>query len=162
MKSTQAWGWLTAGVLALGLNGIYHDGGADWAHRNMDRLVGGISDPSRAVIALASGRADWLVAKTGIVAEQRETAVCRFNTAIARLQTKFARAGSNRFEIMSAREEVAMARMEADRARIEQRADRMRVAAFNPVICPRMRVRVPRVDVSVPGVHIETVSDELQ
>ncbi len=33
MKTTQGWGWLTAGVLALGLNGIYHDGGAAWAHR---------------------------------------------------------------------------------------------------------------------------------
>ncbi len=33
MKTTQGWGWLAAGVLALGLNGIYQDGGAAWAHR---------------------------------------------------------------------------------------------------------------------------------
>ena len=39
MKTTQAWAWLTAGVLALGLNGFYHDGGAVWAHRIADQLA---------------------------------------------------------------------------------------------------------------------------
>jgi hypothetical protein len=39
MKTTQAWGWLAAGVLALGLNGIYHDGGAAWAHRAVGRVL---------------------------------------------------------------------------------------------------------------------------
>jgi hypothetical protein len=161
MKSTQAWGWLTAGVLALGLNGMYHDGGGAWAHRNMDRLFAHISDPSRAVIALASGRADWFAAKSGSVSAQEETSF-RFNTTVARVRSKVALSGSNRFEMIAAREEAAMGRMEASPARMEARADRIRVAAFNPVICPRVRVRVPRVDVSVPGVHIETVSDETE
>ncbi|MGD0760452.1 MAG: hypothetical protein ABR921_16250 [Candidatus Sulfotelmatobacter sp.] len=35
---TQAWAWLTAGVVALGLNGFYHDGGAAWAHRIAERV----------------------------------------------------------------------------------------------------------------------------
>src|SRR3979409_839004 len=30
MKTTQAWGWLTAGVLALGFNGFYHDVGSEF------------------------------------------------------------------------------------------------------------------------------------
>src|SRR3982074_3815955 len=54
MRTRQAWGWLTAGVLALGLNGFYHGAGADGTQRIVDRVVYG----SAAVVALASGRAD--------------------------------------------------------------------------------------------------------
>ncbi len=64
MKSTQAWGWLAAGVLALGLNGIYQDGGAAWAHRRSDRPDRRSSSRTEAVLALAAGRADWFVAKS--------------------------------------------------------------------------------------------------
>src|SRR5258707_14387247 len=32
MRSNKAWYWLTAGVLALGLNGAYQDGQLGWAH----------------------------------------------------------------------------------------------------------------------------------
>jgi hypothetical protein len=39
MKNAQAWGWLAAGVLALGLNGIYQDGGAAWAHRAVTQVM---------------------------------------------------------------------------------------------------------------------------
>src|SRR6267154_536780 len=60
MKSTQteAWGWLAAGVLALGLNGIYQDGGAEWVRRDVDGIIARIADRSEAVLALAAGRAD--------------------------------------------------------------------------------------------------------
>ena len=46
----QGWYWLAAGVMALGLNGVYHQGGAEWTHRLVNR--------SAAVVALASGRAE--------------------------------------------------------------------------------------------------------
>src|SRR5271170_250460 len=46
MKTTQGWGWLTAGVLALGLNGFYHDGGVAWAHRIMDHVTARVADRS--------------------------------------------------------------------------------------------------------------------
>ncbi len=49
-QMTQAWGWLTAGVLAAGLNASYHDGGLQWAHQVADRVEHG----SAAVLALAS------------------------------------------------------------------------------------------------------------
>jgi len=159
MKSTQAWRWLTAGVLALGLNGIYLDGGAAWAHRNMEQIQARIADPSKAVIALASGHADWFTPKSGVVAAREKVALCHFDCAITRFRNRVERTETARLEI-SARAEAAMARMAANRARIEERADHLRVATFNPLMCPRVRVRVPRVDVSAPGVHIETVSDE--
>ncbi|MGB8113306.1 MAG: hypothetical protein WCF22_06015, partial [Candidatus Sulfotelmatobacter sp.] len=66
MKSTQAWGWLTAGVLGLGLNGIYHDGGAAWIHRCVEQIASRIEARTGPVLALASGRAEWFLAKAQI------------------------------------------------------------------------------------------------
>ncbi len=150
MKNTQAWGWLAAGVLALGLNGIYQDGGAAWARRAVSQVMGDISAKTGGVLALAAGRADWLMAKTEAVRAQDETAPCRWATEVARLQTRLTRTGfvrsqgdMARLEAISAREEARMARLEANRARVEARVEarvsRMRVmpASFNPVGCSR-------------------------
>ncbi|MGA2412830.1 MAG: hypothetical protein ABSF59_00190 [Candidatus Sulfotelmatobacter sp.] len=145
MKSTEAWGWLVAGVLALGLNGMYHDGGAACAARSWKRALAPIVSRSGAVLALASGRADWFLAKANVAAAREETASCRLATAVARFQTKLARSQSGwaRFEAVSARQEIQLARMEADRARIEAQAARVRFtpAAFETSVCPRVKVR---------------------
>ena len=119
MKATQGWGWLAAGVLALGLNGIYHDGGAAWAHRIADgagcRPVGSLDRIWLRGALTGSGK------RPDLVAARDETASCRLATAMARVQTKIARTqnGMAHFEAMSARQEAALARMEANRARIE-------------------------------------------
>ncbi len=164
MKSTQteAWGWLAAGVLALGLNGIYQDGGAAWVHRNVDRVMAQIAHESGAVLALATGRADWFMAKANLEAARNETASCRIASAVARARSRIAaQGGMADFESMSARQEAAMARMEANRARIEAQVARVGFSpvAFNvangPVICPRVRVSIPRVKIpAMPGVRI--------
>ncbi len=168
---TQAWAWLTAGVLALGLNGFYQDGGAAWAHRLVDRGIA-IVDQSEAVLALASGRADWFMTKAKVVTAREETTSCRVATAVARVKTRIAGAqgGFAQFEAMSARQEAALARVEANRARIEAKLARVRFApaAFNPeirVVCPRVRVSIPRVSIpqtpsvriSPAVVHVETL-----
>jgi hypothetical protein len=153
MKTTQAWGWLTAGVLALGLNGFYHDGGAAWAHRIADQVAG----QSEAVVDLASARVDGLMGKASLVAARNESASCRLSNAMARFQTKIARtqSGMARVEAMSARREAVLTRVEAQVARV-----RLTPVAFNaveiPVVsCPRVRVNVPRVTVPrVPRVRI--------
>jgi len=157
MKSTQAWGWLVAGVLALGLNGIYHDGGAEWAARNLKRALGPILSRSGAVLALASGRADWLLGKADVAAAREKTASCRFATTVARFQTKVARTQTAfaRFEVVSAQHEAQIGRLEAERARIESQVARVRAvpAVFNtvqiPSVCQRVRVSVP---VRIPAV----------
>ena len=168
MKTTQAWGWLTAGVLALGLNGFYQDGGAEWAHRIVDRVV----YSSTAVVALALGRADQFLEQAQIVVAQDETKSCRLGTAMARIQARVARAdsGLTQFEALSAREEAGLARVEANRARIEALAARSEFATFvEPMtfhaaevslICPRVRVNIPRVPmikVQPPVVHVGTM-----
>ena len=179
MKTTQAWGWLTAGVLALGLNGFYQDSGAAWGHRVLGGAVARIVDRSGAVLALAAGRVDWFAERANIAAARNETASCRFASAMARFQTKIARTqgGMAQFEAMSARQEAALAQLEANRARLEEQMVRVHIApvAFNvgkiPVVaCPRVRVNVPRVSVPrvqipmvnipAPVVHVETLGNE--
>jgi len=162
MKTTQAWGWLAAGVLAAGLNASYYNGGAQWAHRAVDRVV----YRSAAVLALASGHTDSFLAQARFAAAQDQTASCRFATVLTRLQTGAARTETKvaRFETMSAREEAALARLEANRARIEAQVEAATArwpvvsadfnpASFNrvifspgkvPTVCPRVRVNIPR------------------
>ncbi len=167
---TQAWGWLTAGVLALGLNGFYHDGGAAWAHRIVDQVAG----RPVALVSLASERVDRFIEQTNLVAARKETGSCRVATAMARFQTRIARTQNRMasFEVMSVRPEAELARLEANRARIEEQAARVRFAPAvferetEPeihIVCPRVWVNVPRVSipqppvVRVPVVHVETL-----
>jgi len=178
----QGWYWLAAGVMALGLNGAYHDAGAEWVQRIGDRVV----SRSAAVIALASGRAERFLTLAQLSTAREQTTSCRFATAIARLQTKiahtqtgYAQTGRD-FEAMKARQESALARLEAKRAQIEAQVARLPIetASFEPMlrdsfgmsfaprqikvpmVCPRVRVNNPRNVMTVPApmVHLVTVS----
>ena len=97
----QAWGWLIAGVVALGLNGFYHDGGLAWAHRAVTEF----QHNTGAVLALASGRADEFLAEVKPVVVHQETASCRMTTAVARVQSKV------QSKIALVQTELAQARM---------------------------------------------------
>ncbi len=173
---TQAWAWLTAGVVALGLNGFYHDGGAAWAHRIAEH----VSDRSDFVVQRVSDRADQFLAEVRMAAVRDETASCRISTALAQFQgkmartqtrfaqnqSKFARTEIVRVDQMTAREEAQAARLEASQARVEAQVDaqvvRMRFApaAFSRVVIDPIRIRVacPRVQVNVPAVRIPVVN----
>jgi hypothetical protein len=157
---TQAWAWLTAGVVALGLNGFYHDGGAAWAHRIAER----VSDRSDFVVQRVSDRADQFLAEVRMAGVRDETASCRMSTALAQFQTRMART-QNRlaqtrfaqtrfaqtrfadskiasFDRMTAREEAQVDRLEASQERAEAQVEaqvdaqvvRMR---FAPVVIDR-------------------------
>lgn len=153
MKTTQAWAWLTAGVLALGLNGLYQDGGARWAHQIVEQAV----YRAAAVLEPVSGQVDQFLTNAQMVVARTETKNCRLAATMARIQTAAARThgGMARIEALTAREEAQLARLEANRARIEAQAARAQFATmtFNPieftppdvhVICPRVRVVTPR------------------
>lgn len=164
MMKTQGWGWLIAGVAALGLNGFYHDGGLRWAHQLADQL----ESRSATVLALTADPADHLITSAEQVAAKDEAASCRISTAIAQAETRMAR-GENRvgqWEAISARQEAQLVRMEANRAKIEARIEQMRIPAvhISPVMvtvpaCSRMQVRMPRIPVikipTAPMIHIE-------
>ena len=154
MKTIQAWGWLTAGVLALGLNGFYHDGGSELAHR----MVGRVVYSSAAVVALASGRADQFLEQAKMVVARDEAQSCPLGTAMARIQARVVRTNTG------------LARLEANRVRIEALAAQSEFATFvEPmafhapnvsVICPRVRVNIPRIPMikmQAPVVHVRTI-----
>jgi hypothetical protein len=172
MAMKQGWYWLAAGVMALGLNGVYHQGGAEWTHRLVNR--------SAAVVALASGRAERFLGSA-----REQTLLCRGATEMARFQTKMARTQTvfARFDAMTAQQEAGLARLAANRAQFEAGRARMEAqvarldyasaslspefgAAFGPkriklpVICPRLRVNIPwtLVRVPAPTVRVETLS----
>jgi hypothetical protein len=174
---TQAWAWLTAGVMALGLNGFYHDGGAEWAHRIAER----ISDRSDFVVTRVSEQADRFVAKVRMAAVRDETASCPLSTALAQFQSRMARTQKRfaqtkfvQLEAMTGQEEVQAARSEASQARAEARSGthvEARVdtqvaritfapAAFERVVIDPVKIRVvcPRVRVNVPAVRIPVVN----
>jgi len=182
-QTTQAWGWLVAGVLAAGLNASYHNGGLQWAHQVADRFEHG----SAAVLALASGRTDQFLAEARLLQARNESSSCPLATTLARVQTMVRRSGIDRsmlgnsqagLDVMSAREQAQLDRLEASRARMEAQiearvatqAAHFRIATANfapieikgipaPVICPRVRVHVPRLPVIktpfAPDIHIE-------
>ena len=129
MKTTQGWGWLAAGVLALGLNGFYHDGGAAWAHRVADR----VAEQSGALADLASDRGDGFMGKAHLVAARDENASCRLATAVARVRGGMTRNSMAHFEALSARQEAALARVEESRARVEAQIARVRLAPVRRV-----------------------------
>ena len=166
MKTTQAWGWLGAGVLAAGLNATYHDGRLEWVHQIADQ----VEQTSATVIALASGQTDRFLAEAQLVDAHQEAVSARVADAMARVQSRIARteAGYGRVEAMSACEEAQLARIEANEARIEARVAArvarvrvspatLRVLGPAPSVCPRVRVnlrQVPRI--AAPVIHVET------
>lgn len=175
----QAWAWLTAGVVALGLNGFYHDGGAAWAHRIAER----ISDRSDFVVQRVSERADQFVAEVRTSAVRDETASCPLSTALAGFQsamagtrfaqTKLAQTNSVELDRMTVREEAQAARSEVIQARAEARAAQVEArvdaqvahmhfapAAFERIVIDPVKIRVvcPRVRVNVPAVRIPVVN----
>ena len=158
---TQAWGWLIAGVMALGLNGFYHDGGFEWAHEAVERATSQAS----AVLGLAGEKTDQFLADARVLMARYESesadpvplthAECRMQSAMAQVQTEMSRSEAEHNRL-AAREQCRMARLEVNRARIEARIAtqtarlNMARASFNsasfntvPPVCPRVRVSVP-------------------
>jgi hypothetical protein len=170
MKTTQAYAWLAAGVLAAGLNASYHDGGLQRVHEIVDR----VGQNSAAVLTLASGQADRVLSEMRWVTEREQAASCPLSRALALAQGRIAqteiarnRERLDRLEAMADREQ---ARMEFNRARIEAQIVRIQVPAMalKPMVfsapklsaCPRVRVsmpRLPRIQVpEIPVIHVES------
>ena len=183
MKTTQAWGWLVAGVLAAGLNASYYDGNMEWAHRVADE----VQDRSEAVLSRVSDRVsegkDLILARAEQLSGRTEMASCRLSTTLSRLEMDAARTdqGFARIQVKTDRENarlaVAQANREARRA-VAGAHIHLSLASFRPLVvepmsfrsiglrpitvrvpavCPRVRVSVPRIEipeVSVPQISI--------
>jgi hypothetical protein len=166
---TQAWGWLTAAVLAAGLNASYHDGGMQWAHR----IAARVGHNANAVLALATGHADEFVTEARVLTPRGQRGSCPLTAAAAALansQSRFSWSADDfdQWQAFSDREAAQLERLQANSARIEARVARLRIPAmaFNPVVvrtpqvtvCPRLRVAVPRMPrVKMPAVPVVRV-----
>jgi hypothetical protein len=155
MKSTQAWGWLAAGVLAAGLNAAYHDGDLQWAHRVADRA----QHVSGAVVALASGRADRFLAEARELSDRNDGEVAAFSdTVVAKADQEMTRAEAA-YARAEARQQAHCARMQTEHARIETHIaarhafvhmpDVQVETAFRTIQIPDGRaIRVPQIELS--------------
>lgn len=164
---TQAWGWLMAGIAALGINGFYHDGGMPCLHQMVNR----VESRSAAVLALAGGHVDQFLEEARMTTPQDGTAPAQWDDQLARVQFEVARADDQfaRVQAISAREQAAMARIDARRAQIEARtAHRVCVrvpdVTLDPVVIKSIHlpnVNVPEIrvsDIRIPDVEIPAVS----
>jgi hypothetical protein len=178
---TQAWGWLIAGIMALGLNGFYQDGGFAWAHR----AVNEVERSTGAVLALAFGHAEQFLAEAQLMSAASKAPSCPWERRLDRVRTRIAQAQARleaqteaqtdqqfaRFEVMSARRQAELARFQADRDRLQARieaqqarwqatADRFNSANFDPVgfesveINPADLTDCGTIRVQIPHIHV--------
>ena len=167
---TQALGWLTAGVLAAGLNASYHNGGLQWAHRIAER----VSYNTNAVLALATGNAGRFYTEARVAHIGEENSPCRLTLAMAQMQHGFPQAGTTlaQFDRRLDREQAQVGRLTARRARMEAKLAHIEIPAVHmqPVtvrvpdvpVCPRIHVNIPRIPEvkmpAIPQVHVELPS----
>jgi hypothetical protein len=108
--ATQAWYWLAAGVLALGLNGYYQDGGLLQIHRLADSAKSTIAE-SRVHFSKAATLAEVFAERPRCERQAPSGAV----TAMIPRQTQARRA-----ELQERLEEMQAARVQARIARLQQ------------------------------------------
>ena len=159
--TTQAWVWLTAGVMALGVNGVLHDEAGQWLRGLAAQRAAGAAS----VLAPASSHVDSLLADVQRQIAGNERLNCRQSSKIGRIQGSIARGegGLARAEELAAREEARLAQLEMNRARIEAAAAQAQFATMGlrPIefTAPRVQVSRPRLRVSVPHLPVTNEMD---
>ena len=162
MRSEKAWYWLTAGVLALGLNGAYQDGQLGWAHSLFDRTAG--------VVAQASDRAMHFVTIAEIMLGRIPGTSDRAEVALQRVQNKIVceRVAKAQRQIAMAqvRKQLAEAKLEAKMDMVRMKMDQVRMRTSQFQHCPGFSKVVvdlrtmPKVDLSnLPDVTIPDFPD---
>jgi hypothetical protein len=155
----KAWYWLAAGVLALGLNGYYQDGGFQGLHGLAACTTSAVAEAraqfrevaTLAEVALAeraqSRSAQELPAAAAV--NQQDLPV-QAQVRVAELQTRLSAAQAARLQARMARWERAMEKRQMRQAQVEIENGRLAVftdsARVNLAMPP-----MPQVEVSVPG-----------
>lgn len=151
MRAEKAWVWLSAGVLALGLNGMYQDGQLGWAHSaacRVEQFADQVTARGLQYVAMAQvmlGGTPEEFGRTQIALQKLQTrSVCQ-RVAIAQGKMAMAQAREQMIQAEVQRK-VAMAQMKIDKVRMVkiQKADLFRD-------CPGFS----RVVVSVPDVNVD-------
>jgi hypothetical protein len=170
MRAEKAWVWLSAGVLALGLNGMYQDGQLGWAHN--------LSDRAERFADQVTARGRQYVAMAEVLLGRTPEEFGRTEAALQRVQTKGVCqrvAGAQRQMAMAqAREQMIQAEVQRKLDMAQVKMDRARMVAMEKAErfrnCPefsRVIVRVPKVnvdlsdlsDIQVPDIQVPDVTE---
>jgi hypothetical protein len=160
MRSEKAWVWLAAGVVALGLNGMYQDGQLGWAHKlscRVERFADQISERGLRYVAMAEimlGRSPETFGRT-------EAALQRIQTKLGCQRTTMAQ----RMAMAEAREQILQAEVQRKIDLAQMKLDKVRMVKIQKadlfLDCPgfsRMVVNVPdavNVDLSnLPAIQV--------
>jgi len=139
MATEKAWYWLAAGVLALGLNGAYHDGEFPWLHSLADRPC--------ALLERVTEQKDRFFATAEIMLGGEPSTIARAQERLARLQERLSTAQVDRIR---RRLEVAQCKITRAQAKV--------VVLEHNQLCSgtsRVVVHVPTVDMPVmPAVNV--------
>ena len=166
MRSEKAWYWLTAGVLALGLNGAYQDGQLGWVHSLVDRTAGAVER--------ASDRGMHYVTMAEIMLGRMPEASDRTEVALQKVQNKIVceRVAKAQRQIATAqvRKQLAEAKLQAKMNLVQMRMDQVRMRTIDQATqfqdCPGFSKAIvslramPKIDLSnLPDAAIPDLSD---
>ncbi len=166
MRSEKAWYWLTAGVLALGLNGAYQDGQLGWVHSLVDRTAGAVTR--------ASERGMHFVTVAEIMLGRMPGASDRTEVAVRRDQNKIVceRVAKAQRQIAMAqvRNQLAEAKLAAKMNFVQMKMDQVRMRTIDHGVqfqdCPGFSKVVvdlqsmPKIDLSdLPDIAIPDFPD---
>lgn len=170
MKATNnAWYWLAAGVLALGLNGYYQDGGLPALH--------GLTASAQARVAQTKGQFNQMAALAEVALDdharlrcerpapatvvafgpsippQAQARLADLQMRLATLETARTQARLQRLEQVMAGREMRRAQVQLQNGRIEVMTDQGQVQVELPPL-PQVKLEVPQrlwVDVTDPN-----------
>jgi hypothetical protein len=152
MQSEKAWVWLAAGVVALGLNGMYQDGQLGWAHSvtcRAERYADQVTERGLQYVTMAEvmlGRSPETFGRTEAALQRLQTKLVCQRTAMAQREMAMAQARERIIEAEVQRK-LDLAQMKLDKVRVVkvQKSDLFRD-------CPgfsRVMVNVPDVNVDL-------------
>lgn len=165
MRSEKAWVWLAAGVMALGLNGMYQDGQLGWAHSlacRAEQYADQVTARGLQYVAMSQvmlGRSPETFGRTEAALQRLQTkAVCQ-RTAMAQREMAMAEARGQMIQAQVQRQ-IDMAQMKMDKVRMVkiQKADLFRdCPGFSKVI-----VKVPDVNIdlsNLPDIQVPDIPE---
>ena len=167
--ANQAWYWLAAGVLALGLNGYYQDGGFQGLHRLATGTTLAVNDArvqigqiaTLAEVAMADhaqGRCERpapavFAVKAVAIPGGTQARLAQLQEHLEIMQAARVQARMARLQDVIARSEMQRAQVEIQNGRIAVLSDQGQVRVTLPPL-PRVQVSMPQgpvVDVSEPN-----------
>jgi hypothetical protein len=156
MKATnQAWYWLATGVLALGLNGYYLDGGLQGLHRLVNCAETRVTETGAQFSQIAAVAEVAMTDSAGLRCERsaptsvvavRPNIPPRTQARLAQLQERMGEMQATRVQARIARLQQAMARRELQRAQVEWQDGR--ISLVNDA--GQVQITLPGVEVNVP------------